>query len=92
MRPTDRPSVCPPSSFLAFAPILQSARGYEVGGREEWKQGGKEGGLLPHRASNISRLGRALNAALTKKISPQQTLPGTALMHRAVEFGPEAPL
>ena len=60
-----------------------------MGGREEE---GKEGGLLLYRASNISRPGRALNGALTKKIAPPQTLPGTALMHRAAEFGPEAVL
>ena len=63
-----------------------------MGWREEGKQGGKEGGLFLYRASNISRLGRALNGALTKKIAPRQTLPGTALMHRAAEFGPEAVL
>ena len=65
-----------------------------MGGREEGEAlAGRQGrGFLPYRASNISRLGRALNGALTKKITPPQTLPGTVLMHRAAEFGPEAVL
>ena len=41
-----RPSVCPPSSVLAFAPILQRARGYEVGGREEGEAGRQGRGSL----------------------------------------------